>query len=72
MKPVMIPTFPEPTPTPTSTPTPSPTPTFTPEPTATPYKEPQLTELEVTSGVAVTTAIIGAGLGLSLYLIKRK
>ena len=71
MEPVMLPT-----PTPTSTPSPEPTltpePTSSPELTPTPYNETQQLGQEVILGVAVTVAIIGAGLGLLLFLIKRK
>jgi hypothetical protein len=48
------------------------TPSASPEPTPTPYEEPQLGELEVISGVTITVAMLGAGLGLLLSLIKRK
>jgi hypothetical protein len=57
---------------PETSPTPESTPTFTPEPTSTPYDEPQLAEQEVILSVAVIVAVIGAGLGLLIYLIKRK
>ena len=56
----------------TQTPTPSPATTPTPKPTITPYQEPQQTEQELIIGVAITVAVIGAGLGLLLYLTKRK
>lgn len=69
--PIPTPT-PSATPTPTLTPTPSPTPTFAPEPTSTPSNERQLTEPEVILGLAGTIAVIVAGLGLLIYLIKRK
>ena len=46
--------------------------TSTPEPTSTPYTEPQSSEQTVILGVAVTVAVVCAGLGLLLYLIKRK
>jgi hypothetical protein len=62
-------------PTPTSTPTPTPqqTPATSPTPTPTPSQKPQQTEQpEIIIGVAVTVAVISAGLGLLLYLIKRK
>jgi hypothetical protein len=68
INPVDIPAFPEPTPTPE----PTSTPTSSPEPTATPYEEPQSTGQEVILGVAVTVAIVVIGLGLLVYLIKRK
>jgi len=54
------------------TPTPSPAITPTPTPTITPYQEHQQTEQEIIIGAAIATAIIGAGLGLLIYLIKRK
>jgi hypothetical protein len=54
-------------------PTPSPATTPTPTPTMAPYNEPQQTEqLDIIIGVAITVAVIGAGLGLLIYLIKRK
>jgi hypothetical protein len=54
------------------TPTPSPATTPTQTPTATPYQEPQLTEQEIIIGAAIAVVVIGAGLGLLIYLIKRK
>jgi hypothetical protein len=54
------------------TPTPSPATTPTPPPTSTPYQEPQQTEQEIIIGAAIAVAVIGAGLGLLIYLIKRK
>jgi len=64
---------PSPFPSPSPSPQPSPTPTSTPTPTITPYQEPQQTEQqEIIVGVAITLAVIGVGLGLLLYLIKRK
>jgi len=56
----------ETSPSPEQTSTPSPTP----EPTSTPYNQP--TENEVILGVAVTIAVAVAGLGLLVYLIKRR
>ena len=56
----------EPTPTPTSTP--SPTATSTPSPT----EEPQMVQFETILGVGITAAVIGAGLGLLIYIKKRK
>ena len=41
-------------------------------PTSTPYNEPQQAGQQVILGVAVTIAVIVAGLGLLLYRIKRK
>lgn len=54
------------------TPTSSPTTTPTLPPTSTPYPEPQLTEQEVIIGAVITAIVVGAGLGLLIYLIKRK
>jgi hypothetical protein len=50
--------------------TPTPSPVITPTPT--PYQDPQQTEQETIIGTAITVAVIGAGLGLLIYLIKRK
>jgi hypothetical protein len=50
----------------------TPSPTVSPEPTATPYSEPQSSEQTVILGVAITVAVLAVGLGLLLYLIKRK
>jgi len=50
--------------TPTSSPATTPTPT--------PSEEPQLAEQEIIIGVAIAAAVIGAGLSLLIYLIKRK
>jgi hypothetical protein len=51
--------------------TPTPSPSKTPIPT--PSQEPQQTEpLEIIIGVAIVAVVIGAGLGLLIYLIKRK
>jgi parallel beta-helix repeat protein len=50
--------------TPAQTPSTSPTPT--------PSQEPQQTQIEEIAGVAITAVVIGAGLGLLIYLIKRK
>jgi parallel beta-helix repeat protein len=69
------PTTPSPTPTPTPTATPEQTPPATsePTPTPTPTQEPtQNIPFEVIVGAAVIVAVIGAGLGLLFYLIKRK
>ena len=59
-------------PAPTSTPAPISMPTFTPEPRLTPSNELQSAGQEVILGVAVTVAVIIAGLGFLVYLIKRK
>jgi hypothetical protein len=60
-------------PTPTLPPYPPTSPTPTPTPTITPYQEPQQTEqFEIIIGAAIAVAVIGAGLGLLIYLIKRK
>jgi hypothetical protein len=48
--------------------TPSPSTT----PISTPYQEPQQTEQEIIIGAAIAAVVIGAGLGLLIYLIKRK
>jgi hypothetical protein len=53
-------------------PTPSPATTPTSTPTITPYQEPQPTEQEIIIGAAIVVAVIVAGLGLLIYLIKRK
>jgi hypothetical protein len=50
------------------TPTPSPVAT----PTSTPNQEPPQKEQEILVGAVLTAAVIGAGLGLLIYLIKRK
>jgi hypothetical protein len=42
-----------------------------PEPTSTPYSEPQI-EQDVILGLAITVAVLAVGLGLLVYLIKRK
>jgi hypothetical protein len=60
-----------PTSTPVPIPTPSPEPTIPISPTPTPFEEPKLGQ-ELFLGVAITLAVIGVGLGLLLYLIKRK
>jgi parallel beta-helix repeat protein len=57
----------------TSIPTPTPSPTHSPTPTSTPDQEPQQTEqFEAILGAAIVIAVFGAGLGLLIYLIKRK
>ena len=64
---------PTPTPSPTASPTPTLTPTNTPEQTPTSSPEPQQPiQLETIVGVAITVAVIGAGIGFLIYLIKRK
>lgn len=64
---------PSPTPSPTIFPSPSPSPEPTSTPTSTPYQVPQQTEqLEIITGVVIAVAVFGAGLGLLIYLIKRK
>jgi hypothetical protein len=50
------------------TPTPSPSTASTP----TPGEETRQTEQEIIIGVAIVVAVIGSGLGLLIYLIKRK
>jgi hypothetical protein len=70
---------PTPNPTPPTSPTPtlppypptSQTPTPTSTPTITPYKETR-TEQEIIIGAIIIAVVIGAGLGLLIYLIKRK
>jgi hypothetical protein len=57
-------------PTPTPTPEPTSTPTLTPAPT--PDQESQQAEQEIVIGGAIAAAVILAGLGLLIYLIKRK
>jgi hypothetical protein len=59
-----------PTPSPTTTPTQTPSPVIMPTPT--PYQESQQIEQEILIGAAIAAAVIGAGLGLLIYLIKRK
>jgi len=62
------------TPMPTTTPTPvvSITPTPIATPTSTPYNEPQQIEHEAIIGIVIVTAVICVGLGLLIYLVKRK
>ncbi|TRO51361.1 hypothetical protein E2P63_04945 [Candidatus Bathyarchaeota archaeon] len=50
----------------------SPEPTIPTSPSQMPNEEPELSEQEVILGTVVIIAIVGAGLGLLLYLIKRK
>ena len=61
----------KPAPTPTS-PTSSPSPPSSPNPTPTPSQEPQQLEQEIIIVAAIAAAVIGAGLCLLIYLIKRK
>lgn len=64
-----------PSPSPTATPTPTSSPTPMPEqtPTPTPSQEPtQNMQFEAVLGAAIVVAVLGAGLGLLFYLIKRK
>jgi hypothetical protein len=68
---------PSPTPTPSLSPSPlqSPTPTPSPvaTPTPTPTEEPQQTiPFGIIVGVTIIAAVFGAGLGLLIYLMKRK
>jgi hypothetical protein len=65
--------FPLPSPSPTPSPSPSPTASPSPsqEPTSTPYNE-QQREQEIIVGVTFAAAVFAAGLGLLIYLIKRK
>ena len=60
--------FPLPSPSPSQPPSPSPSE----EPTSTPYNETQQKGQEIIAGVAFATAVFAAGLGLLIYLIKRK
>jgi hypothetical protein len=57
-------------PTPTHTPTPPPT--DSPSTSPTPSQELQQTELTTIIGAAIVVAVFGTGLGLLIYLIKRK
>ena len=63
-------------PSPTTTPSPEPntTPEVTPSPTPFPtnYTGARLTETEIIIGAAIAAAVIGGGLGLLIYLTKRK
>jgi parallel beta-helix repeat protein len=64
-------------PTPTSTTSPSQNPTATSSPTTTPTPTPsqepqQILQFEAIAGVTIAVAVIGAGLGLLIYLMKRK
>jgi hypothetical protein len=57
-------------PTPTLTPTPPPT--ESPSTSPTPTQEPQQPDLTIIGGVAVVAVVLGAGLGLLIYLARRK
>jgi hypothetical protein len=48
------------------------TPTSSPEPTSTPNNEPQSSDQQVILGVAIIVAVLAVGLGLLVYLAKRK
>jgi hypothetical protein len=61
-----------PTPLPEQTPTPTPPPTGSPSTSSTPSQEPGQTELTTIAGATIVAIVVGAGLGLLLYLIKRK
>ncbi len=71
-----MPTY-TPTSSPTASPTPTPATTPTPpndEPTVPSTQEPALTQEQITAitGAAIVVAVIGVGLGLLIYLVKRK
>jgi hypothetical protein len=51
--------------------TPTPSPAATPSPTHYTYPD-QYSELELIIGAVIVATVIGAGLGLLIYLIKRK
>jgi hypothetical protein len=61
-----------PTPSPTSTPTTTPSPTTSPTSTPTSTPESLPTDFTTIAGAAIVAIITGAGLGLLIYLIKRK
>jgi hypothetical protein len=61
-----------PTPTPTTTSTPQQTPTTSPDQTSTHSSEPTQPEFTAIIGATILAVVIGAGLGLLIYLIKRK
>jgi hypothetical protein len=67
-------TAPPPTPTPTASPTPTPstTPSPTASPTPTPTPEPPQTDFATIAGAAIVITVLAVGLGLLIYLIKRK
>lgn len=58
--------------TPTSSPETTPTQTPSPVTTPTPYQEPQQIDKEIIIGTIIAAAVIIAGLGLLIYLMKRK
>jgi hypothetical protein len=60
------------TPTPTPEQTPTPTPEQTPTTSPTPTQEPLQTEFTTIIGITVVAVVVAAGLGLFVYLIKRK
>jgi parallel beta-helix repeat protein len=63
---------PTPTLTPNPTLTPTPPPTGSPSTSPTPSQEPQQTgQFQAIGGIAIATVVIGAGLGLLIYLTKR-
>ena len=64
--------IPSTSPSPTATPTITPSPTVSPASTPTPTESRQQTEFTATIGVAIIVAVLSAGLGLLIYLIKRK
>ena len=61
-----------PTPSPTLTPTTTPSPTTSPTSTPTSTPESLPTDFTTIASVAIVAIIIGAGIGLLIYLIKRK
>jgi hypothetical protein len=61
-----------PTPTPEQTPTPTPEQTPNLKPTPTPSQEPLQTEFTTIIGITTVTALVAAGLGLLIFLLKRK
>jgi parallel beta-helix repeat protein len=62
---------PSPSPIPLS-PTPAPTPTLTPDQTSSPSPEPKQTEFIAIIGATILAIIVGAGLGLLVFKIRRK
>ena len=61
-----------PSPSSTATPSPSPEPTIPTSPTPLPSEEPQQIGQIVIFGLIITVAVLAVGLGLLVYLIKRK